>query len=108
MPTVTVGQENSADIEIHYSDHGIGQPVVLIRGYSLSGRAWDKQVPALLEAGYRVITYADQVLPLDKTGRRLPGLIHDVRLTVIEGGPHAIPWTHSDQVNTALLGFIRS
>jgi pimeloyl-ACP methyl ester carboxylesterase len=57
MPTVTVGQENSADIEIHYSDHGAGQPVVLIRGYSLSGRAWDKQVPALLEAGYRVITY---------------------------------------------------
>jgi hypothetical protein len=44
----------------------------------------------------------------DKTGRRLPGLIHDLRLTVIEGGPHAIPWTHADQVNTALLGFIRS
>jgi len=57
MPTVTVGQENSADIEIHYSDHGAGQPVVLIRGYSLSGRACDKQVPTLLEAGYRVITY---------------------------------------------------
>ena len=46
MPTVTVGQENSADIEIHYSDHGAGQPIVLSRGYSLNGRAWDKQVPA--------------------------------------------------------------
>jgi pimeloyl-ACP methyl ester carboxylesterase len=57
MPQVTVGQENSADIEIHYEDHGAGQPVVLIHGYPLSGRAWDKQVPALLEAGYRVITY---------------------------------------------------
>jgi alpha/beta hydrolase fold len=57
MPTVTVGRENSADIEIHYEDHGAGQPVVLIHGYPLSGRAWDKQVPALLEAGYRVITY---------------------------------------------------
>src|SRR5262249_57080932 len=34
-----------------------GQPVVLIHGYPLSGRAWDRQVPALLEAGYRVITY---------------------------------------------------
>jgi non-heme chloroperoxidase len=33
MPTVTVGQENSVDIEIHYSGHGAGQPVVLIRGY---------------------------------------------------------------------------
>ncbi len=27
---------------------------------------------------------------------------------MIEGGPHAIPWTHADQVNTALLDFIRS
>ena len=275
MPTVTVGQENSADIEIHYEDHGVGQPVVLIHGYPLSGRAWDRQVPALLEAGYRVITYdrrgfgqssqpatgydfdtfaadlhtllqqldlrdavlaghsmgtgevtrylgrygsgrvakgvlvspispyllqapdnpegvpgsvfdgftaaatadtpawmkgfldtfynidtlrgtlvsdqafqaswnlavtasataaiacistwttdsradlpkidvpvlvlhgdADQVLPLDKTSKRLPGLINDMQLTVIEGGPHAIPWTHAGQVNTALLDFL--
>jgi non-heme chloroperoxidase len=50
---------------------------------------------------------ADQVLPLDKTGRRLPGPIKDVQLVVVEGGPHAIPWTHADQVNTALLGFLR-
>ena len=51
---------------------------------------------------------ADQVLPLDKTGKRLPGLIDDVQLVVIEGGPHAIPWTHADQVNTALLDFLGS
>jgi non-heme chloroperoxidase len=277
MPIVTVARENSADIEIYYEDHGVGQPVVLIHGYPLSGRAWDKQVPALLQAGYRVITYdrrgfgkssqptvgydydtfaadlhallehldlrdavlaghsmgtgevtrylgrygsarvakgvliapippflvqaadnpdgvpqdlfdgftaaavadtpawmkgfldnfynvdtlrgtlvseqawqaswnlavtasgtaavaciatwatdfradlpeidvpilvlhadADQVLPLDKTAMRLPGLVKDVQLVVIEGGPHAIPWTHADQVNTALLGFLRS
>ena len=288
MPTVTVGRENSAGISIHYEDHGAGQPVVLIHGYPLSGRAWDRQVPALLEAGYRVITYdrrgfgassqpatgydydtfaadlhallehldlrdavlaghsmgtgevtrylarygsgdhrgrqlghhrprvakavlispippylrqapdnpdgvpqalfdgfaaaaradtpawmkgfldtfynidtlrgtrvsdqafqaswnlavtasaaaavaciatwttdfradlpeidvpvlvihgdADQVLPLDKTASRLPALIKDVQLTVVEGGPHAIPWTHAAQVNTALLDFIR-
>jgi non-heme chloroperoxidase len=275
MPKVTVGQENSADIELHYEDHGSGQPVVLIHGYPLSGRAWDKQVPVLLEAGHRVVTYdrrgfgqssqpvvgydydtfaadlaalldhldlwdavlvghsmgtgevtrflgsygsarvakgvlvapippfllqtidnpdgvpqsvfdgfveaakadmpawmkgfldnfynvdtlrgtlisdqayqtswnlatsasavaavaciptwatdfradlpkldvpilvvqgdADQVLPLDKTGKRLPGLIDDVQLVVIEGGPHAIPWTHADQVNRALLDFL--
>jgi non-heme chloroperoxidase len=276
MPVVTVGQENSSGIEIYYEDHGAGQPVVLIHGYPLSGRAWDRQVPVLLEAGYRVITYdrrgfgrssqptvgydyetfaddlnallehldlrgavlaghsmgtgevtrylgrygsarvargvlvapippylvqaddnpdgvplallegfaqaaradtpawmkgfldnfynmatlggtlvsdqafqaswnlavtasataaveciatwgtdfrddlpridvpilviqgdADQALPLDKTGQRLPGLIKDVQLIVIEGGPHAIPWTHAAQVNTALLDFIR-
>ena len=277
MPTVTVGQENSAGIELYYEDHGAGQPVVLIHGYPLSGRGWDKQVPALLEAGYRVITYdrrgfgksgqpawgydydtfaadlnvllesldlrdavlvghsmgtgevtrylgrygaarvakgvlvatippyllqgpgnpegvpqsvfdgftaaaaadtpawmtgfldnfynagtlrgtlvsdqalqaswnlavtasaaaavaciatwatdfredlpkidvpilviqgdADQVLPLAKTGQRLPGLLKDARLAVVEGGPHAIPWTHATQVNTALLDFLRS
>jgi len=51
---------------------------------------------------------ADRVLPVDKTGRRLPGLLHDVQLVVIEGGPHAIPWTHAGQVNTALLDFLRS
>src|SRR5215472_4186938 len=276
MSKVTVGQENQADIEIYYEDHGTGPPVVLIHGYPLSGRAWDRVVPALLEAGYRVITYdrrgfgqssrpatgydydtfaadlhallehldlrqaflvghsmgtgevtrylasygsarvakgvlispippyllltpdnpdgvpqsqfdgfaaaaqadtpawmkgfldnfynmdtlrgtrvsdeawqaswnlgvtasataavacigtwatdfradlpkidvpvlvlhgdADQVLPLDKTSKRLPGLIKDVQLTVIEGGPHAIPWTHAAQVNTALTDFLR-
>jgi non-heme chloroperoxidase len=40
VPRVTVGRENSADIEICYEDHGSGQPVVLIRGCPLSGRAW--------------------------------------------------------------------
>jgi non-heme chloroperoxidase len=277
MPTVIVGQENSAGIDIYYEDHGVGQPVVLIHGYPLSGRAWDKQVPALLDAGYRVITYdrrgfgkssqpasgydydtfaadlnallehldlrdavlaghsmgtgevtrylgrygssrvdkgvlvspippyllqagdnpdgvpqalfdgfaqaaradtpawmkgflgnfynmdtlrgtlvsdqafqaswnlavtasataavaciatwatdfradlpridvpilvihgdADNVLPLDKTASRLPALIKDIHLVVVEGGPHAIPWTHADQVNTALLDFLDS
>jgi non-heme chloroperoxidase len=57
MPYVTVGEENSGSIDLYYEDHGSGSPVVLIHGYPLSGRAWDKQVPALLEAGHRVITY---------------------------------------------------
>ena len=276
MPYIKVGQENSGSIELYYEDHGSGRPVVLIHGYPLSGHAWDKQVPVLLDAGYRVITYdrrgfghssqptsgydydtfaadlntleehldlreavlvghsmgtgevtrylgrygsarvakgvlvspippyllqapdnpdgvpqslfdgfvqaaradtpawmkgfldnfynfdtlrgtlvsdqayqaswnlavtasataavacirtwttdfrddlpnidvpvlvihgdADQVLPLDKTGKRLPGLINDLQLVVVEGGPHAIAWTHADQVNAALLDFLR-
>ena len=57
MPCVIVGQENSGPIELYYEDHGSGRPVVLIHGYPLSGRAWDRQVPALLDAGHRVITY---------------------------------------------------
>jgi len=57
MPHVTVGKENSGDIELYYEDHGSGEPIVLIHGYPLSGASWEKQVPALLDAGYRVITY---------------------------------------------------
>jgi non-heme chloroperoxidase len=275
MPYFRVGEENSGSIDLHYEDAGSGPPVVLIHGYPLSGRAWDKQVPVLLEAGHRVITYdrrgfgkssqptsgydydtfaadlktlmdeldldeatlvghsmgtgevtrylgnygsarvaravlvspippfllqtgdnpeglpaslfegfihtakadtpawmkgfldsfynidvlggtlvsdqafqaswnlatvasaiaavaciptwetdfrddlpkidvpvlvvhgdADRVLPFVNTGKRLPGLIKDIKLTVIEGGPHAISWTHADQVNQALLAFL--
>jgi hypothetical protein len=54
---ITVGKENDANIELYYEDHGSGRPVVLIHGYPLSGASWEKQVPALLNAGYRVITY---------------------------------------------------
>lgn len=275
MGAITVGQENSSAIELYYEDHGSGPPVVLIHGYPLSGRAWDKQVPVLLEAGYRVITYdrrgfgkssqpasgydydtfaadldalmerldlrettlvghsmgtgevtrylgtygsdrvamgvlvsaippfllqtddnpqglpaslfdefietaksdtpawmtgfldnfynmdvyrgklvsdqaftvsqnlattasaiaavacistwetdfradlpkidvpmlvihgdADRTLPFENTSKRLPGLIEDMHLVVVEGGPHAIAWTHTDEVNKALLNFI--
>jgi non-heme chloroperoxidase len=277
MPYITVGTENSARIDLYYEDHGSGPPVVLIHGYPLSGRAWDKQLPALLDAGRRVITYdrrgfgnssqptsgydydtfaadlnklleeldlraatlvghsmgtgevtrylgtygsarvergvlvsplqpfllqagdnpdgvpqsvfdgfvqsakadmpawmkafldiffgtgtgrdasvsdeafqanwnlavsasataaaacvptwgtdfrrdlaridvpilvvqgdADQALPIDKTGRRVPALLKDAELVVIKGGPHAIPWTHAVQVNSALLQFIHA
>jgi non-heme chloroperoxidase len=57
MPYVTVGRENSSNIELYYEDHGSGQPVILIHGYPLSGASWEKQVPVLLSAGHRVITY---------------------------------------------------
>ena len=49
MPYIKVGQENSGSIDLYYEDHGSGRPVVLIHGYPLSGRAWDKQVPVLLD-----------------------------------------------------------
>jgi pimeloyl-ACP methyl ester carboxylesterase len=277
MPYVSVGDENSGSIDLYYEDHGSGPPVVLIHGYPLSGRAWDKQLPPLLDAGRRVITYdrrgfgkssqpasgyeydtfaadlaslmdlldlqdailvghsmgtgevtrylgaygsarvargvlvspippfllqtddnpeglpgslfdgfikeaeadvpawmkgfldnfynidqlggtlvsdqayqaswnlaaaasaiaavaciptwetdfradlakidvpmlvihgdADRVLPYEKTGKRLPGLIGDMRLVTIAGGPHAIAWTHASEVTEALLEFVRA
>lgn len=57
MPYLSVGAENSGTIDIYYEDHGDGQPVVLIHGFPLSGAAWEKQVSALLAAGFRTITY---------------------------------------------------
>ena len=57
MSLITVGQENSTSIDLFYEDHGSGQPVVLIPGYPLDGRSWEKQEAALLDAGYRVIAY---------------------------------------------------
>jgi pimeloyl-ACP methyl ester carboxylesterase len=56
MPFITVGTENSSNIDIYYEDHGSGQPVVLVHGYPLSGASWEKQLPALLDAGHRVVT----------------------------------------------------
>lgn len=57
MPYISVGKENSGSIDIYYEDHGSGNPVVLIHGFPLSGAAWEKEVAALLKAGYRTITY---------------------------------------------------
>jgi non-heme chloroperoxidase len=57
MPTITVGKENSGNIDLYYEDHGSGNPVILVHGWPLSGASWEKQVPVLLEAGHRVIAY---------------------------------------------------
>src|SRR5438445_110596 len=57
MPFVNVGKENTGNIDLYYEDHGTGGPIVLIHGYPLNGASWEKQVSALLGAGFRVITY---------------------------------------------------
>ena len=54
---ICVGKEIFNDIYLYYEDHGAGRPVVLIHGWPLSGRSWERQTAALLDAGYRVITY---------------------------------------------------
>lgn len=57
MAKLTVGTENGQPIELYFEDLGSGKPVILIHGWPLSGRSWEGQVPALIEAGHRVITY---------------------------------------------------
>ena len=59
MAYITVGTENSVDVDLYYTDQGPSdaQPVVLIHGFPLNGESWGKQQAALLDAGYRVIAY---------------------------------------------------
>jgi non-heme chloroperoxidase len=57
VPFVTVGTENSAEIRIHYNDHGAGRPIILIHGYPLDGNSWERQERELLANGYRCISY---------------------------------------------------
>jgi non-heme chloroperoxidase len=49
----------------------------------------------------------DRILPYSATAERLPGLIADVKVVPVEAGPHNIGWTYPDEVNRALLDFLR-
>ncbi|MGV9847497.1 alpha/beta fold hydrolase [Streptomyces sp. NPDC003442] len=75
MSYITVGRENSTGIDIYYEDHGSGQPVLLIHGYPLNGDSWERQTKALLEAGYRVITYDRR--GFGRSGRPTAGYDYD-------------------------------
>ncbi|GAB4098681.1 alpha/beta hydrolase [Sinomonas halotolerans] len=60
-------------------------------------------VPLLLVHGTE-----DRIVPLEASSARMPGLVKGARLVTVEGGPHNICATHSDEVNAALLDFLRS
>jgi non-heme chloroperoxidase len=98
MPHVTVGRENSADILLHYEDHGSGRPVVLIHGWPLSGRSWEKQLPPLLEAGYRVVTYDRR--GFGESSRPTVGYEYDTLASDL----HAL-MTQLDLRDAAIVGF---
>jgi non-heme chloroperoxidase len=53
---------------------------------------------------------ADRVLPFEATTARLRDerLIADLTVIEIADGPHAVGWTHADEVNSALLSFVGS
>jgi pimeloyl-ACP methyl ester carboxylesterase len=58
MSEITAHHGRFRDTRLHVDDHGgSGRPVLLIHGWPLSGESWKGQVPALTDAGYRVVTY---------------------------------------------------
>ncbi|MFF4825705.1 alpha/beta fold hydrolase [Streptomyces sp. NPDC001312] len=98
MPQLAVGAENGAPIEIHYEDHGNGRPVVLIHGYPLNGDSWERQEAALLDRGYRVITYDRR--GFGRSSRPTLGYDYDTF-----AGDLAALLDHLDLTDVALVGF---
>ena len=49
---------------------------------------------------------ADRILPIDASGERTAGMIKGARFVTVKGGPHAINWTHADEVNAELTAFL--
>ena len=98
MPYIDVGKENSAPINLYYEDHGSGSPVVLIHGYPLSSSSWEKQIPALLDAGHRVIAYDRR--GFGKSSQPTSGYNYD---TFAEDLHHVV--THLKLKDFALVGF---
>ena len=98
MPYLTVDKENSGSVDLYYEDHGAGKPVVLIHGWPLSGASWEKQVPALIEAGFRVITYDRR--GFGRSGRPASGYTYDT----LADDLHKL-MTKLDLRDVALVGF---
>jgi pimeloyl-ACP methyl ester carboxylesterase len=48
----------------------------------------------------------DRIVPLSAAGARTAKMINGARLVVVKEGPHAINWTHADEVNTELVNFL--
>jgi non-heme chloroperoxidase len=122
MPTVTVGKENSGDIQLYYEDHGSGDPVILVQASwnvavaasPAASRAcvaaWHEDfrsdvaqidVPTLVMQGT-----ADRIVPIAASGRRTAQLIGGARLVTVPDGPHAVNWTHAEEVNAELVSFL--
>jgi non-heme chloroperoxidase len=98
VPYINVGEENSGSIDLYYEDHGSGEPIVLIHGWPLSGRSWEKQVPALVEAGYRIITYDRR--GFGKSSQPFGGYDYDTFAADLDA-----LLAHLDLHNATLIGF---
>ncbi len=98
MAMLTVGDGKDTTTELYYEDHGAGKPIVLIHGWPLSGVAWEKQVPALVAAGYRVIVYDRR--GFGKSSRPWEGYDYDTFADDL-----AALMEHLDLSEAALVGF---
>jgi pimeloyl-ACP methyl ester carboxylesterase len=95
---LTVGTENDIPVELYYEDHGSGRPVVLIHGWPLSGRSWESQVPALVAAGHRVVTYDRR--GFGQSSQPWSGYDYDTFTADLDA-----LLTHLDLTDVALVGF---
>ncbi len=86
------------DYSVYYEDLGQGQPVILIHGWPLSSKSWEPQVSALLDAGYRVITYDRR--GFGKSGASLDGYDYNTLTADLE---ELI--SNLDLQNVVLVGF---
>lgn len=98
MPYIKFGQQNEGPIELHYQDHGKGQPIVLIHGWPLSERSWENQESLLLDQGYRVIKYDRR--GFGESSKPIDGYNYDT----LAGDLNEI-MNHLDLQNTILAGF---
>ena len=60
-------------------------------------------IPVLIVQGDQ-----DHVLPYPKTGQRLGPMMPSAQLVTLKGAPHGIPWTHGDEINKAIMDFIKA
>jgi len=98
MSRLTVGSDSGTPVEIHYEDYGTGAPVVLIHGWPLSSRSWESQVPALVEAGHRVVMYDRR--GFGASSQPWSGYDYDTFAADLDA-----LMTHLDLTGAALVGF---
>jgi len=63
-------------------------------------------IPAITVPTLIVHGTADNVLPIDSTGRLFAQLLPDATYVEIDGAPHGLLWTHATELNTILLKFL--
>ena len=97
MPTITTSTAQPTTT-LHYQDLGEGRPVVLIHGWPLSHRMWERQVDALLDAGHRVIAYDRR--GFGESGRPAAGYDYDAFADDLHDLMTAL-----DLTDVALVGF---